>query len=493
MFLKNTLRIARRLAFRLTLWYGGIFAASLCLAFVLFYLFISSALENQTDEDLLRRSRELESLFFINGIEAVKQIVVLEAQAAGEKKIFVRLLYSDGAAFLSSNMSDWKDIPIHSKAVDQLTRGADAVFHTVSIPHRKNDVRILYSVLSRGIFLQLGQSLELQTRFFNAFRSIFIITTSILVLLSALIGGFMARRATAGVDAVTKTARQIADGAIHRRVPVNKRGDEIAQLALTFNQMLDRIQDLVKNIEEISDNIAHDLKSPVTRIRGVAEVTLTTGESLPEFEAMAAGIIEECDRLLDMINTMLVISKTESGVEAVSHNTVDLSAVVEDGCGLFGPTAEDKGIVLVCRLEPYCRISGDIKMIQRMVANLIDNAVKYTPAEGTVTLSLRRGPSDFVTLSISDTGQGISADDIPKIFNRFYRGDPSRSEGGTGLGLSLARAVARAHGGDITVDSTPGAGSTFTVALPREGAKRSGSAGGLLPVKQPSGSDITKR
>lgn len=466
MFLKRAIRMARSLAFRLTLWYAVIFSISLCVAFLIFYFFLSSVFENQTDDELLSRSWELESLFNINGIEAVKRVAVLDAQASGEKKIFVRLLYPNGTAFSSSNMSYWKDIAVSLNAIRQLNQGADAVFETVLIPQRKFSVRVLYSVMSRGIILQIGQSLEQQARFFDAFRGIFIITMFFLVLLSAFIGWFMAKRATAGVEAVTKTARRISEGTMDQRVPVNKRGDEIAQLAVTFNGMLDRIQALVENIKEISDNIAHDLKSPVTRIRGLAEVTLTTGKTLPEFESMAAGTIEECDRLLDMVNTMLVISKTESGVETAIQEPIDFTSLVHDACDIFGPMAEDKGITLSCHADEQCHLNGDVKMIQRMTANLIDNAIKYTPPGGRVTLSLGKTPENNLRMDVKDTGIGISSEDMPHIFERFYRADPSRSESGAGLGLSLARAVARAHGGDITVESALGTGSRCSVVLP---------------------------
>jgi methyl-accepting chemotaxis protein len=346
MSLKKPVRFGRSLAARLTLWYAAIFSLCLGVAFAIFYLSVSSVFENQTDNDLLSRTRELESLFYVNGIDAVKRVAVLEAQAAGEKKIFVRLLYPNGTAFSSSNMSYWKNIPVSPDAVKQLGKNVDAVFETIVIPQRKHGIRVLYSVMSRGVILQLGQSMAQQARFFHAFRRVFIITMSFLILFSAFIGWFMARRATSGVEAVTKTAGRISQGNMDQRVPVNRQGDEIAQLAITFNRMLDRIQLLVNNIKEISDNIAHDLKSPVTRIRGLAEVTLTTAKTLPEFEGMAAGTIEECDRLLDMVNTMLMISRTESGVETGDCDPIDLSSLVHDACDLFGPMAEDKGISL---------------------------------------------------------------------------------------------------------------------------------------------------
>ena len=193
----------------------------------------------------------------------------------------------------------------------------------------------------------------------------------------------MARRAVSGVEAVTRTAQKISGGTLEERVPVKARGDEIDQLALTFNQMLDRIQTLLTEIKEMSDNIAHDLRSPITRIRGIAEVTLTTGKSLSEYEGMAASTIEECDRLLDMINTMLMISKTESGVDKFSREEIDLTGLVRQACELFEPTAEDKGVTseLRCARSESILI-GDTPMIQRMLSNLLDNAIKYTPSGG---------------------------------------------------------------------------------------------------------------
>jgi signal transduction histidine kinase len=214
------------------------------------------------------------------------------------------------------------------------------------------------------------------------------------------------------------------------------------------------------------------LKSPVTRIRGAAEVTLTTGKSLGEYEAMAASTVEECDRLLDMINTMLLISKTEAGVDKLSLEEIDLASTVRDACELFRPSAEDKGITFSCETPERLQITGDVRMIQRMLANLVDNGIKYTPPGGRVEVSVSENGQHRVLISIRDTGAGISEPELARVFERFYRGDQSRSQAGIGLGLSLARAIARAHGGDISVTSAPGQGSTFTVSLPRKHLKK---------------------
>ncbi len=467
MFLKKINNTRHTLAFRLTLWYAGIFMLTSCVAFFFFYFLITSVLQDRTDQDLLSEARTLSSILKVQGIEAVKGQIIFKAQAAGEKKIFFRLLSFDGQEFSSSNMSYWQDIAIGKAAINQLIREKRPVFDTISLPKRKHKIRVVYAHIGRSIILQLGQSMESYTRFIEAFRKIFVLTMASLFIFAVIVGWFMARRALAGVETVTQTARHISEGSLNERVPVKKNQDEIDQLAITFNQMLDRIQTLVTGIREMSDNIAHDLKSPITRIRGISEVSLTTNASEKDYENMAASTIEECDRLLDMINTMLVISKTEAGVNKLDAEQMDISDVVRDACELFQAPAEDKDVTLTCDVTDKFDIFGDHRLIQRMIANLLDNAIKYTPAGGRVEITVRPDGNHGVSFVIKDTGIGISEKDSSRIFERFYRCDPSRSAAGIGLGLSFAQTIARAHGGDITVASELGRGSTFTITLPK--------------------------
>jgi heavy metal sensor kinase len=466
MSLRKRINLQNTLSFRLTLWYAGIFALSSCVAFLLFYALIISFIREQTDQDLLAQVNRFSTLLASEEIEAVKSAAVIEAQAAGVKKVFFRLLSLNGQVFSSSNMAYWKNIDIHETAIKELLRGRSHVFETITIPQRKEKVRILYAMLGPTIVCQVGQAMESYSRFLDAFKGIFITTMTFLIVVAAGVGWFMARQAVSGVEAVTRTAQKISGGNLEERVPVKARGDEIDQLAVTFNQMLDRIQGLLTEIKEMSDNMAHDLRSPITRIRGIAEVTLSTGKSLDEYEAMAASTVEECDRLLDMINTMLMISKAEAGVDRLSREEIDLAGVVQEACRLFEPTAEDKGITLSCDVTGRSHFIGDSRMIQRMLSNLLDNAIKYTPSGGSVIVSVAEIDAQVV-VSIKDTGIGISPKDLPHIFERFYRCDQSRSQTGIGLGLSLARAIARAHDGDITTESTPDQGSTFTITLPK--------------------------
>ena len=467
MSLGKILRLPNTLAFRLTLWYGGIFTLCSGVAFLLFYTLITSVLQERTDQELLAQAQRFSTLLAGGGIGTVNNSAVIEAQAAGEKKVFFRLLNLTGEVFSSSNMSYWKDINVDVGAIEKLLRGSGPILETITIPNRSDEVRILYAMLSPTVIVQVGQAMESQARLLDAFKRIFIITMSFLIVLAAGVGWFMARRAVSDIEAVTHTAQKISGGSLQERVPVKPRGDEIDQLATTFNQMVDRIQTLLTEIKEMSDNIAHDLRSPVTRIRGTAEVTLTTGKSLDDYENMAASTIEDCDRLLDMINTMLLISKTEAGVEKPSREEVDIAALIRQACEIFQPIAEDKNVRLSHRAPEKTLIFGDTRMLQRMLSNILDNGVKYTPSGGKIKVSLTESESRDLVISVNDTGVGISKADLPRIFERFYRCDQSRSQPGTGLGLSLARAIARAHGGDITVTSTVNQGSNFNITLPK--------------------------
>lgn len=467
MSLKKMLDMWHSLSFRLTFWYAGIFTFSSCVAFLFFYLLITSVIRERTDQELHKQAGAFSTLLSQRGMEAVKRVAVLEAQAAGEKKVFFRLLYPNGQVFSSSNMSYWQDIGVGKAAIQSLLEGQPHVFKTLSIANHTNKIRLLYTVIGPGIIMQIGHSMENYTRMMDTFEKMFVLTMAILLAGSTLIGWFMARRALSGFNIIARTAQRISSTSLEDRVPVQNHNNEVDRLARTFNQMLDRIQQLVTGIREMSDSIAHDLKSPLARIRGTAEITLTGNAVLEDYRQMAAETIENCDHLLDMINTMLLISRTEAGVAPLTRERLDLAEMIRNACELFKPVVEEKHIKLHCRLPHTLMIEGDIRMIQRLVANLLDNAVKYTRPQGSITVDLAADiHKSNAVFSVQDTGIGIAEDDLPHIFERFYRCDRSRSMAGTGLGLSLARAVVQAHGGTIRVISKPDVGSTFTVSLP---------------------------
>ena len=470
MFLNKLNKLRKTLAFRLTLWYSGIFILFSLISFILFFYLITSVIKENTDQDLHKEIRSFSTVMALEGIDAVKQFIILESQASGEKQVFFRLLYSNGIVFSSSNMSHWKDIGFSRDAIVNLLSGSSSIFNTIKIEKIKHPVRVVYGLISPDTVLQVGYSMESYSKLIENLKKQFIMVMSALFIVGAIAGLFMARKALKGVEDVTATARLISQGDLEKRVPVKGREDEIDQLAITFNLMLDKIQSLITGIKEMSDNIAHDLRSPIARIRGVAEVSLTTDASKEDLQDTAGSTIEECDRLLYMINTMLFISKTEAGVAELYFEKIDIKHLVEGAISLFQPTAEDRSIVLSSDIKGYGSIDGDLQMIQRALSNLIDNAIKYTEPNGDVNVTLLNdNDKNMVEIDVSDSGSGISKKDRPFIFDRFFRGDKSRSQMGTGLGLSLARTIARAHGGDILFNENKTKGSSFLLKLPVKG------------------------
>ncbi|MDA8137307.1 MAG: ATP-binding protein [Desulfobacteraceae bacterium] len=452
----------------MTLWYVFVFVLSATVAFALFYLLILRLISQRTDEDLITNANRLAQVYALEGGEMLRRAALLQVQTTGEQKMFFRLFYPSGVFFSSSNMTYWKNIGIDRKAVDAvLEEGRLFSLVTQPIPRRPYNARIIYKRIGINVVLQLGVSLQNESHLVETFKRTFVITMSVLLLIAVGLGWIMARSALAGVASVTQTAQKISEEDLDTRVPVLHRHDEIDQLAVTFNQMLDRIKQLISGIRQMNDNIAHDLRSPIARIRGLAEVTLTSDGGMEEYAQMAASTIEECDRLLQMINTMLTISRTEAGVDPITLENVDLAKVAREACVLFQPLAEDKQISLHCSADSPCSVRGNEQMLQRLIANLVDNAIKYTDMNGSVWVTVNSADGNVV-MEVRDNGPGIPPEDHRRIFQRFFRGDQSRSVGGAGLGLSLAQAIVRAHGGSIILQSMPGQGSTFTIALPRQ-------------------------
>jgi heavy metal sensor kinase len=465
MLFEKLARIRRTLAFRLTLWYAAIFTASSLLAFFFFYLQIASILRERTDEELLDDIEEFSTLFDEKGIDEVKRTMVLEAKNDGEKDVFYRLLGADGRELGSSELFSWGELTVNRSALQQIEKAQKPIFETLTIEGRRHLARTVYASIGPGTILQIGISLEDNDEFLAQFRQIFGATIALVMGFAGLLGWFMAKRALTNVEQVTRTARAISASDLEQRVPVKGQAEEIDRLATTFNDMLDRIQKLVTETKEMTENIAHDLRSPITRIRGMAEMALTSGNAVEEYEAAAASTVEDCDRLLEMINTMLYISQTEATAGKFATEEVDVTRMVRHACELFQPVAEDKGVTLVVEIRSEVKVQGVLQGLQRMLANLIDNALNYTPSPGTVTVSVNADAKSGI-IAVADTGIGIPQEDLPHIFRRFYRCDRSRSRPGTGLGLTLVEAIVHAHRGQIAVSSTPNVGTTFSITLP---------------------------
>ncbi len=450
---------------RLTAWYAAIFFVFSIIAFIVTYFLVAAALHEKTDEDLAEDMGEFAAFMHVGGLERVKSEMILETQGREAEQTFFRLWTANGDLLATSDLSAWSGLTVPTEILAQLRSVNEPLLATIKLPQHEYAVRSIYALIGPDIVLEMGESLEENADFMGTLLQGFLMMCTAVFLLGGPIGWFMAKRALRGVQEITRAASAITGDALEKRVSVKSHGDELDNLAHAFNAMLDRIQSLIIGMREMTDNLAHDLRSPLGRIRAAAEITLTNGGSKQDVETIAATTTEECDRLLDMINTTLDIAEAESGAAKLKIVDIDVVELVNDAVELFQPVAEDKAITLSADLPKQSHTQGDLQRLQRALACLLDNALKYTATGGRIALRLS-DESKQIKLSIKDTGIGMSTEEIGRIFERFYRCDRSRTEHGNGLGLNLALAFIHAHGGDISVNSTPQQGSIFTVSLP---------------------------
>jgi signal transduction histidine kinase len=465
MFSKRIHDITGTLAFRLTIWYAVFFTFCSLFAISIYYYKISVITRMETDNELVEEIDEFSVILQEGGVENVEKYMTAEVESEGED-IFFQLLSLDGGVLsMKSKTFLHQQATIPDSALEVIRRTGKPVFETLNLADYPHPVRSVAGPISPNLVLYVGISLEQNEEYLSIFKQLILKLIFPLFMISALIGWFLARKALKGVEEVTRTASEISKGAYDKRVQVKKQLLEVHRLANTFNAMLDRIQALIKGMREITDNVAHDLRSPLTRIRGAAEMTLTRTSSLSDCEKMAASTIEECDNLIVLINTMLDITEIEAGVGRLEKDNVAVNRLILDARDLFGPVADGKNIRLEAEVPDELYVPGDRRKLQRMVTNLLENAIKYSESGNVVAVSARM-EGGRVRMDFSDTGMGISTADLSKIFDRFYRCDSSRSQQGSGLGLSLVKAIIDAHGGDICVKSKLNAGSTFSVFLP---------------------------
>lgn len=316
------------------------------------------------------------------------------------------------------------------------------------------------ALLDSGLILVVGRDVVERRGFTAIILQWFAIGVGGIVLLSVVAGGVTAVRVLRRMETITATSRKIMSGSLSERVPVTSRNDEFDRLATSLNQMLDRIEQLMQGMKEVTDNVAHDLKTPLTRLRNKAESALRDGQNEEQRREALEMTIEESDKLIRTFNALLMIARAEAGTPSGAFSELDLSAVVSDVAELYGPVAEDAGLELVAEVAEGVRLNGNRELLGQALVNLVENALKYyEPAEGKtgrITVGLKQA-GGRVLIEVADNGPGIPPEDRARVVERFVRLEKSRTMPGSGLGLSLVAAVARLHGGELRLeDNAPG-------------------------------------
>lgn len=448
-------RLFRTSAFRLALIYATLFSALSAATLGFIYWSTRSQIESQVDARL-----RLETDYLINLYNSAALPELLEAiQRRNQIDTYGRFYYlaNNETASSSEDVSD-ENMPIRMKSMRSHTTKnmGDVADLPPGSPRAFNPVRVAETQLKNGLKLTIGHEISDEKALLDH-TFVLVVGATLLTLFFSLIGGvWIGKRMLRRIDSVNNTATEIMSGDLSQRLSVTARDDEIDEIATKLNQMLNRIEDLMKSMQQVTNNVAHDLRSPLTRLRNRLEVTLLEERDPDSYRAEMAGAIGDADSLIQTFNAMLSIARLEAGIDGAQWSETAIGDLLEELSELYDAVAEDAGMRFEATIADNPVYYCNRHLIGQAVTNLLDNAIKYTPLSGKVSIELH-GNDDEFNIIVRDSGPGIPAAERERVFERFVRLENERNSPGNGLGLSLVQAVVGIHRATLKLeDNNPG-------------------------------------
>jgi heavy metal sensor kinase len=456
---------------RLTLFYAVMLTVVLAFFGALFYKALGLVLERRLTAELKDRALFLASHERVEdgGVQLVfnpndRDEAYLVHSAARYYQVFQ---LPSGTLVVQSQELELLGVRLSPEAVRSLAN--DQEFSDMRL--EKERLRFHNDIVARDnanrYLVRVGIPLTPADEAQRGFLRSLLLLTPLGIVLASLVGWEMSRRALRPMKSLAVAARHIDIRQLQERLPTRGAGDEVDEVAQAFNETLSRLENSIGQMKQFTASISHELRTPLTALRGEAEIALLQARSVEEYKRVLASQLEEFDKLAHMINQLLVLANAEAGEIQWTDQSVELSALVDSLVDQLEPVSAAKKINLKTTSQAHVHVHGDASWIERVILNLLDNAIKFTPEGGTVSIRVKAIGKE-AELCVEDTGIGISEQALPHIFERFYRAEPSRSKQveGVGLGLALVRWIVEKHRGRIAVQSELGRGSTFKIYLP---------------------------